>query len=433
MLGTCLTLSLTSCSDDDDDKNEEQNTEQNSKQDSTQTKIFEKATLTENQIQEMTVGYNQFAWNYLTKVAESSTEKDKNFFVSPLSMGIDWAMLENGANGETLSQIKNAIGFEGYSNEEVNGYFYSLIKSLGSAKDVEFDLANSMFYNTTRKIVFDSTFSSFLTNTYDAYIKGGDFSDAFKDEINQWCSDKTKGTIDKVIDRLDQENGLFELLNAVYLKGEWTETFDPHEMSESYFTTNANAIVLVFYVNDHRKLPYFEDYNLQYTEISLAKGDYSVFFALPKEGKGILETAEYLNKNWSLIVSSDSFMVNIAIPRFKVGYKLSDDNMKSILSSLGIKDAMDENKADLTSCFDMKQTILFGNPCVGNVIQKTFFELTEEGVEASAVTVIEVMDNSIYIPDLNDMSLTRPFIYGIRDTKTGVILFNGCLNDPSAE
>ncbi|HOI26668.1 MAG TPA: serpin family protein, partial [Paludibacteraceae bacterium] len=166
MLGTCLTLSLTSCSDDEDDNDEPKNEQKENQQD--QKKEFKVSTLTAEQIQEMTVGYNQFAWNYLTKVAESSTEKDKNFFVSPLSMGIDWAMLENGANDATSSEIKKAIGFDGYSNEDVNGYFYAMTKSLESADSVQFSLANAVFSGEN----LDSTFSYFLTNNYSAFVVG---------------------------------------------------------------------------------------------------------------------------------------------------------------------------------------------------------------------------------------------------------------------
>ena len=49
------------------------------------------------------------------------------------------------------------------------------------------------------------------------------------EQVNNWCSNKTHGKIDKILDSLDP-NTLMIILNAVYFKGEWYSTFD------SYFT-----------------------------------------------------------------------------------------------------------------------------------------------------------------------------------------------------
>jgi len=432
MFGTCLTLSLTSCSDDEDLNDEPKNEQKENQQD--QKKDFEVSTLTAEQIQEMTAGYNQFAWNFLSEVG--SKQSGENYFLSPLSMGIDWAMLENGANGNTLTQIKNAIGFEGYSNEEVNGYFYALIKSLNSADSVDFDLANALFFNETKGFTFDSTFSSFLTNTYDAYVKGGDFSETFRAEINKWCSDKTKGKIENAVPKLDPEKGLFALINSIYLKSKWAKSFEEGKLLPGEFTTDMKSSVSVDYMEDIRNLKYAENDNLQYAEVSLAKGDYSVFFALPKEGKSLTETAQYLSSNWSSLLSSDSALVYIGIPKFKVNYELGGDNMIGVLKSLGMNDVFNSAFADLWGCFNVYKGK--GTPYVSNVIQKTTFELTEKGAEAYAVTVIIVEEELIAPapveePELKIMFMNRPFIYGIKDNKTGVVMFNGCMNDPSAE
>ncbi|MFA6778954.1 MAG: serpin family protein [Paludibacteraceae bacterium] len=424
LFGSCLTLGLTSCDDDENGTDSQQKGQQ--------TKVFSKADVSSEKMQSMTSGYNQFVWRFFESVSESSEEKDKNYFLSPLSLSVDFAMLQNGAKGESQTQINKAIGLEGYSTEEANGYFYNLTKRLSSVDDVQFNLANAVFYNTGRGVCLDSTFSYFLTNTYDACVKGGDYADVkLADEVNKWCSDQTNGKITKVIEGLNAQNGLIDLLNAVYLKADWTQKFDRNELSTDTFETSIGGFVLSQYMVDERELAYSENNQLQYSEISLAGGDYAVFFVLPKEGKTISETAAYLKTNWNSVLPSSEKRIFIYIPVFDVKYELNGEEMKSALKSLGMTNVFNPEKADIAGCFDLNKTTL-ANPFVGNVLQKTSISLSQGGVEASAVTVISAMDSAIMF-DGPEMRLTRPFIYGIRDTKTGVILFTGCMNNPMAK
>jgi serpin B len=65
---------------------------------------------------------------------------------------------------------------------------------------------------------------------------------------------------------------------------------------------------------------------------------------------------------------------------------------------------------------------------VSNIKQKTFVEVTEEGTEAAAVTVVEVTYTSL--PTLPTFRADRPFLYLIRERSTGAILFMGRMDDP---
>ncbi|HOI26151.1 MAG TPA: serpin family protein, partial [Paludibacteraceae bacterium] len=248
-------------------------------------------------------------------------------------------------------------------------------------------------------------------------------------EVNQWCSQKTNGKIDKILEEFSA-NVCLELLNAIYLKADWTNKFNkPIIMSD--FQTNTNAKVSAEFMNDDRKIAYSENENLQYAELPLAKGDYVAFFVLPKEGKTISETAKYLSSNWNSVMNTNSTEVCITLPKFKVAYQLQKGDMSEVLHGIGINLAFTEDSG-LEGCFSKSSiSTKGGSPYVGNVVQKTTFELSESGIEATGATVIEVVTKNI--SDAIAMDLNRPFIYGIRDTKTGVILFNGCLNDPSAK
>ena len=68
-------------------------------------------------------------------------------------------------------------------------------------------------------------------------------------------------------------------------------------------------------------------------------------------------------------------------------------------------------------------------PFISDIYHKTFIEVNEEGTEAAAVTSVEVGDNAM--PD--GFFANRPFVFVIRDDRTGSVLFVGKVENPKAE
>ncbi|HZM26057.1 MAG TPA: serpin family protein, partial [Gemmatimonadales bacterium] len=70
---------------------------------------------------------------------------------------------------------------------------------------------------------------------------------------------------------------------------------------------------------------------------------------------------------------------------------------------------------------------------LSEVVQKTWLVVDEEGTEAAAVTGITMEATSALVrrPPI-PFVVNRPFIYALRDTKTGLVLFLGLVRDPSA-
>jgi len=73
----------------------------------------------------------------------------------------------------------------------------------------------------------------------------------------------------------------------------------------------------------------------------------------------------------------------------------------------------------------------FGGICldgifISRVLHNTFVEVNEEGTEAAAATVVEMMKSSLP----KRMIVDRPFFCVIRDRETGAILFMGSIVNP---
>ena len=71
---------------------------------------------------------------------------------------------------------------------------------------------------------------------------------------------------------------------------------------------------------------------------------------------------------------------------------------------------------------------------VGAVLQNAFIAVDEEGTEAAAATVIATAPGSsaLEAPKALEFHVDRPFLFFIRHTATGVVLFMGHVNDPTA-
>jgi serpin B len=106
------------------------------------------------------------------------------------------------------------------------------------------------------------------------------------------------------------------------------------------------------------------------------------------------------------------------MPVFKYKYKrtLNDDLIK-----LGMGIAFSD-VADFSNISDQALQI-------SRVLHETFIEVNEEGTEAAAATVVEIRFTSM--PVTNIVTLDRPFLYFIRETSTGTILFMGKVADPT--
>lgn len=435
----CLPLAMAAfvgCSDDEVNNN--QNGENIPSKEVVGGERLSLASLTQEKKSNISARTNGFSWKMLSEVAKQKGNAN-NTFLSPLSLAIDLGMLQNGANGDTYTEIVNSIGLQDFSSSEVNSYFSSIISDLQKADPtVDLNVANIIYYNNNLVSELNPDFTKFITTSYEAPVKGGAMDQSTVDEVNQWCNEQTKGTIPHIIDRFSN-NCIIALLNAIYLKGDFTNKLMP-TTGKQVFQNGENKDVFQYGITTMRNMSYFEDSELQYCEIPLGGKAFNVFFALPKEGKNAIGTADNLASNWNKMIQNLSdTLVYFTAPQFKTELEIKGDSMTHVMGALGIKTMFDEKEADLRGCITSKDFYPYTdilNLYVGNVAQKTHFEISTDGVKASAATIIEVVakvtsTEPVVIPDHVVMNVNHPFVFGIREASTGTILFNGICNDPT--
>jgi serpin B len=65
------------------------------------------------------------------------------------------------------------------------------------------------------------------------------------------------------------------------------------------------------------------------------------------------------------------------------------------------------------------------------VIHQANIDVDEAGTEAAAVTVV-AMAGSAAPTEIVTLTIDRPFLFALRDTVTGAVVFLGRIADPSA-
>ena len=102
------------------------------------------------------------------------------------------------------------------------------------------------------------------------------------------------------------------------------------------------------------------------------------------------------------------------MPRFNTK---NDLNMIPPLQNLGMKQAFTDF-ADFTNIADAQLLI-------SSIRHITNIEVTEEGTEAAAVTIIGVGTTAMPVDPDPVFRVNKPFLFVIREKSTGVILFMG--------
>lgn len=371
-------------------------------------------------------GSNAFAFDLLRTLFEPGS--GANVFASPLSASMAFGMAMNGAEGETWAEMRDVLGYDGMTEEQINGAYHDLI-SLLLALDptVAFGLGNSLWADDGLTLLPE--FVSRVQTHFEAEARTVDFDDpATKDVLNAWVSDVTNGRIDELLESIPPRVIMY-LVNAVYFKGDWRTTFDRNRTTTAPFTTLAGEVVDVPMMQGEVGYRVLFREEATVAELPYGGGAFTAVAVLPPAGQAMAEFLDALDqRRW------DEWMAGLA--RLAEGEDLSskgilvrlpkielewESDLVAPLEELGMVRAFDPLTADFSRLTGGRD--LF----IQQAIQKTFLKVDEEGTEAAAATAVGFGPTSA--PPV--ASFDRPFVLAIRERLSGTILFMGVIADPS--
>lgn len=362
----------------------------------------------------------KFAFSLFNKVNEQETEHP-NWIMSPFSASIAMSITANGAEGNSRTQIQNALGFNGFQMDEINDYYKLLTKELLAVdKTTQLSLANSVWLHNNFK--FHDSFVNTTKKMYEAKVTTLDLTDqsALK-KINDWSADHTNNLIPIILEELP-DNLKFCILNSLYFKGVWLDEFEKSSTVDGLFTCangQQNQVKMMRQVTEQR---YCSNEYFALAEFPYGNGAFSMMVLLPNEGCTLEESFQNFNANdWIETTESGSLEMflcelNVSFPRFELKY---ETNLIEAMQSLGITDIFDENKADFSN-------LSSSNVFINLLKQSAYLKVDEKGAEAAATTIVGGMDASpgpLYRKA--DFHMNRPFAFIIKENSTGTILFMG--------
>jgi len=368
---------------------------------------------------------NQFAWRLFSE-AYAQNDEGANVLISPLSLEVALGMFQNGLTAADQQEMLKTMGLEGYTSDEVNAYFKTMIAGIVEAdEDATLEIANSFWYRNSMTI--SPAFQQALENNFDAKVQDApfDIDGSTIAAINQWCAEKTHQLITEMLS-IDNPVDVFALLNAVYFKAGWNVVFDKEKTDDMPFsyadgTVDNLPMMVKEPLSEGTGETFFYQENEEYQAFAMPfKNEAFVWFAfLPREGKNIAETLPLItDESLSSLTETRQSLLRVAMPKYEVSHTAS--NLVKIIDALNPD--LYFKYLDFQNAFDS----LLPPDMEIDALQKAVFKVSEEGAEAAAVTSITGITSVIEYPSI---ILDRPFIYGIMETSTGCPLFIGNFGD----
>lgn len=365
---------------------------------------------------------NQAILNFTWNMFKESSENSGNIMISPPSAYLALAMTLNGADKETKSEMLKALSADKISLEDFNTGLNDWMISLSKDRIAKFSITNSIWYRDG----FSANKNFLQTNAdyYSAYIKSLDFKKtSAPNEINNWVKDATNGTIDKIVEEINDDVMMY-LINAIYFKGDWKVQFSANKTYKSEFNTPTGKVTTDF-MKRTGKIDYIESNGITGVILPYLDEQFAFVGMLPAEGqtpKDLINNLSALDL-FKLLKNKEAKNIELSLPKFESSY---EDNLNNELSNLGMNLAFEPYNAD----FSLMREDLKKDLYISLVKQKTYIKVDEKGTEAAAVTSVEMNTESMPI-EQPKVIFDKPFIYGIIDVTMGIPLFIGIMENPT--
>jgi serpin B len=371
-------------------------------------------------------GNTAFALSLYQKLASA----EGNLFFSPFSVSTALAMTFAGARGNTAREMAAALHFS-MEGEELQSAFAGLKRNLLEAEregGVRLKVANALW--PQKGYPFLPEYLALLERYYGTTATPMDYARAAeqaRQTINQWVERETENKIKDLIPSgvLGPLTRLV-LTNGIYFKGDWASQFKKSATHEAPFQMIPGSSIKVPMMTQEHRFKYGELDDLQVLELPYVGKDLSMVVLLPRRVDGLPKLEQALTPDglaeWT--GSLQEHEVVVFLPKFKL---LSQFRLDATLQALGMVEAFSPGKADFSG-MDGKPHWLY----IGAALHKAFVDVNEEGTEAAAATgvVVGVTSARVQPPTFR---ADHPFLFLIRDNRTGSILFMGRVVDPSRE
>jgi serpin B len=345
-----------------------------------------------------------------------------NLFLSPYSLSTALAMTYAGARTETADQMAKTLHFT-LGQDKLHPALAQLSNRLqpGKRSSYRLSVANALWGQ--KDYGFLPGFLALNQSAYGAGLREVDFimaREAARQTINAWVEELTEKKIKDLIQPgiLTVDTRLV-LTNAIYFNAAWERPFDKKQTHPAPFAVTPEQKVNVPTMNQDARFRHFRNEELQALELPYKGKDLSMVVLLPSKVDGLPElekrlTADNLTK-W--LAGLREGRVHVSLPKFEC---TSAFRLDLVLSEMGMPLAFQPKQADFSGMNGNKRLFIHA------VVHKAFVTVNEVGTEAAGATAVVINDES----EPPSFRADHPFLFLIRDNRSGSVLFLGRVADP---
>lgn len=372
-------------------------------------------------------GNNAFAFD-LYQVLKGPQD---NLFYSPYSVSLALAMTYAGARNTTEKQMAAAMHYT-LPQDRLHPAFNSLDQELSGrgqgakgkdGKGFRLNIVNAIWGQ--KGYPFLAQYLDLLAEDYGAGLRTLDFRtapDASRLTINDWVAGQTEQRIKDLIPpgAIDPLTRLV-LTNAIYFNAAWANTFEKNATQPADFHLADGSTVKVPTMHQTERLGYAAGDGYQAVTLPYDGRELEMVVLLPDPGKfAEFERSLSAGKVDSVIKDIAPKQVALSLPGFK--YE-SEFSLGKILAAMGMPIAF-SGQADFSGMTGDREL------SISEVVHKAFVAVDESGTEAAAATAVIMRATAMPVMPL-EVKVDRPFIFLIRDIRTGSVIFVGKVMDPA--
>ena len=363
---------------------------------------------------------------FTTASYKQLTGRDANLILSPFNIATALSMALAGARGQTALEIQSVLRLHYDATYDADlGALLADLTNAGNTPGNELHTANGLWVQKGFAIL--PAFESTLTNNYHAPLTPLDFManpEAARSQINRWTEEHTKGKIGNLLPAgsLDAQTRLV-LTSAIYFYGKWQDPFVTSRTQPAPFTLPTGATTQTDFMNQTSHFGYTETPNAQILEMRYTGTGIAFDVLLPKTVTGLPDPEKSLAvenlTGWLGDLATRNVLVSL--PKFRAE---SEFSLRKALSTMGMPTTFTD-KADFSGIAPNLGL------AISEVVHKAFVDVSEQGTEAAAATGITMHATAMRMPEQPVVfRADHPFLFLIRDTRSGLVLFIGRLMNP---
>ncbi len=354
-----------------------------------------------------------------------------NAAISPYSLFAVLAMARAGAKAETAAQIDAALRATGIDaqgavisavDDGVTAALDAAGKSGGkNAEPTVIQAANQAWVQDGLPVRPEYLDALAVQYGIDAMAAGfAADPEKMRLAINSWVAGRTNHLIPELFpDGSIDPSTVLVLVNALYLKAPWASRFRTGRPA-AFFTGTGEVQAPM--MTGPKPVRGAIGNGWTSATIPYLGGGAAMTLLVPDKG-GFAATVKSLDAAVIHRAAAATTSVNLTMPLFSIR---TTSDAKGIAEQLGMTDIFAPGVADLSG--------IAGRP--GHLYAQTFVHQTvvnvdEQGTEAAAATGMAIARMSLPMVDLQ-LTVDRPFLFWISETRTGAPLFLGAVTDPTA-